>query len=259
MTRPLKVVVLVSPARHALSGQPVRSVSDAAAFELGCSLVTPDRLAVLCAGLTTSAQLNDYLGLGAVAIEVLTVADPHDVLPALLARLQGVDVVLCGMRSDGQFASGMLPYLLAEGLQVPLVGDVLEAELAGTTLTLRQFLPKGMRRRLEVATPVVLAVHARAPQTRQYAYARARAGHVFYTAPIGGATTAPLAWQFDAVTRRPRTLKAQVAQSGHSRMLGAIGGADSAASGGRVVKEGSAQQKAKVLLDYLREHRLIDF
>jgi electron transfer flavoprotein beta subunit len=259
MNRLLKVAVLVSPARHALSGRPVRSVSDAAAFELGCSLVAPDRLAVLCAGMASSAELNDYLGLGAAAIEVLTVAEPHDVLPALLGRLQGFDIVLCGTRSDGQFASGMLPYLLAEGLQVPLVSDVLEAEFNATTLTLRQFLPKGMRRRLEVSTPVVLAVHARAPQTRQFAYARARAGRVFYTAPLGGSATQPAAWQFEPVTRRPRTLKAQVVQSGHSRMLGAIGGADSAAPNGRIVKEGSAQQKARLLLDYLREHRLIDF
>jgi electron transfer flavoprotein beta subunit len=237
----------------------VRSVSDAAAFELGCSLAPADRLAVLCAGMVSREGLNDYLGLGAAAIEVLTVAEAHDVLPALLARLRGFDIVLCGARSDGQSASGMLPYLLAEGLQAPLVSDVLEAELAGTTLTLRQFLPKGMRRRIEVATPVVLAVHARAPQTRQYAYARARAGRVVYTAPVNGSAAQPAtAWQFEAAIRRPRPLKAQVAQSGHSRMLGAIGG-DSGAPGGRIVKDGSAEQKALVLLEYLREHRLIDF
>jgi electron transfer flavoprotein beta subunit len=259
MKRPLNVAVLVSPARHPLSGQPLRSVSDAAAFEIGCSLVAPERLTVLYAGMASSAVLNDYLGLGAAAIEVLAVAEPHDVLPALLGRLKDFDIVLCGTRSDGQFGSGMLPYLLAEALQVPLVSDVLEAELAAATLSLRQFLPKGRRRRLEVSTPVVLAVHARAPQTRQYAYARARAGRVFYTAPLGGSAPQPAAWQFEPVTRRPRTLKAQVVRSGHSRMLGAIGGAGSAAAGGRIVNEGSAQQKARLLLDYLREHRLIDF
>ena len=260
MKTTLKIAVLVSPARHPLSGQPLRSVSDAAAFELGCSLAPADRLTVLCAGMASREGLNDYLGLGAAAIEVLTVAEAQDVLPALLARLKGFDIVLCGVRSDGQSASGMLPYLLAEGLQVPLVSDVLEAELAGTTLTLRQFLPKGMRRRLEVATPVVLAVHARAPQMRQYAYARARAGRVTYAAPGNGPAVQPApAWQFEPATRRPRPLKAKVAQSGHSRMLGAIGGGDSGARGGRIVKQGSAEQKAQALLDYLREHRLIDF
>ncbi|PQO93235.1 drug:proton antiporter [Massilia phosphatilytica] len=258
MTTMLRIAVLVSTARHPVSGQPVRSSSDAAAFELGCGLAPPGRLTVLSAGMTGKEHLEDYLGLGVEAIEVLTVAATADVLPALLARVKGFDLVLCGMRSDGQSASGMLPYLLAEGLGVPLVGDVLEATANHRTLTVRQFLPKGMRRRLEVSLPAVLAVHPRAPQTRQYAYARARAGRVTYVAgAIGGGAAAP-AWQFEPATRRPRPLKAKVVQSGHSRMMGAIGG-DAGARGGQVVKQGSAEQKAQILLDYLREHRLVDF
>jgi electron transfer flavoprotein beta subunit len=259
MTTTLRIAVLVSTARHPVSGQPVRSSSDAAAFELGCGLAPAGRLTVLSAGMTGKEHLEEYLGLGVETIEVLTVAATADVLPALLARLKGFDVVLCGMRSDGQSASGMLPYLLAEGLGVPLVGDVLEAKANHRTLTVRQFLPKGMRRRLEVSLPAVLAVHPRAPQTRQYAYARARAGRVTYVAgAIGGGDRGAPAWQFEPATRRPRPLKAKVVQSGHSRMMGAIGG-DAGARGGKVVKQGSAEQKAQILLDYLREHRLIDF
>jgi electron transfer flavoprotein beta subunit len=259
MTTTLKIAVLVSTARHPVSGQPVRSASDAAAFEIGCSLAPAGRLTVLSAGMAGKESLEGYLGLGAEAIEVLTVSSPDDVLPALLARLKGFDLVLCGMRSDGQSASGMLPYMLAEGLKAPLVGDVLEATAGGRTLAVRQFLPKGMRRRLEVSLPAVLAVHPRAPQTRQYAYARARAGRVTYVAgAIGNGGRGAPAWQFEPATRRPRPLKAKVAQSGHSRMMGAIGG-DGGARGGQVVKQGTPEQKAQVLLDYLREHRLIDF
>lgn len=259
MTDALKIAVLVSTARHPVSGQPVRSGSDAAAFELACRLAPAARLTVLSAGMAGRESLDDYLGLGVETLEVLTVAEAADVLPALLARLKGFDVVLCGMRSDGQSASGMLPYLLAEGLKAPLVGDVLEATASGRTLTVRQFLPKGMRRRLEVSLPALLAVHQRAPQTRQYAYARARAGRVNYVAGAVGVAPWPApAWQYEAATRRPRPLKAKVVQSGHSRMMGAIGG-DGGARGGQIVKQGSAEQKAQVLLDYLREHRLIDF
>jgi electron transfer flavoprotein beta subunit len=259
MTTTLRIAVLVSPARHPVSGQPVRSACDAAALELGCRLAPSERLTVLSAGMASKESLDDYLGLGAGTIEVLTVADTTDVLPALLARLKNFDLVLCGMRSDGQSASGMLPYLLAEGLQVPLVGDVLEAAARGRSLTVRQFLPKGMRRRLEVSLPAVLAMHARAPQTRQYAYARAVAGRVSYVAgALGVSPAAAPAWKLEPATRRPRPLKAKVAQTGHSRMMGAIGG-DGGARGGQVVKQGSAEQKAQILLDYLREHRLIDF
>lgn len=258
----LKIAVLVSPARHPLSGRPLRSVSDAAAFELACKLAPANRLTVLCAGMASKDSLQEYLGLGAQEIEVLTVADAADALPALLARLQGYDVVLCGARSDGQFASGMLPYLLADRLRMPLVQDVLDAELDQDWLALRQFLPKGQRRRLEVPVPAVLAVHARAPQTRQYAYARACAGRINYVAgsiQAGQAGAQPsLLWRYEAAGRRPRPLKAQVAQSGHSRMLGAIGG-DSGARGGQIVTQGSVEQKSQMLLDYLREHRLVDF
>src|SRR5690348_8859515 len=99
MTTTLRIAVLVSTARHPVSGQPVRSSSDAAAFELGCSLAPPGRLTVLSAGMAGKDSLEDYLGLGVEAIEVLTVAENGDVLPALLARLRGFDLVLCGMRS----------------------------------------------------------------------------------------------------------------------------------------------------------------
>lgn len=258
MNTRLKVAVLVSPARHPVSGAPLRSASDAAAFELACSLAPPDRLTVLCAGMVGNDSLRDYLGLGAAVIEVLTVEHSEDVAAALVARLRGYDLVLCGARSDGQSASGLLPYLLAEGLGLPLVGDVLEATLAQRTLRVRQFLPNGVRRLLELDTPALLAVHRNAPLTRQFAYARACAGRIVHVAGAAhGAAPAP-AWQAEPASRRPRPLKARTAQSGHSRMQEAIGGAG-AARGGQVLKDGSAQQKAEAVLAYLREHRLIDF
>lgn len=256
---PLKIAVLVSPARHPVSGQAMQSASDAAAFELACSLAPAQRLTVLCAGMVSKDSLNDYLGLGASTIEVLTVEQGGDVVAALRARLQGFDIVLCGVRSDGQSSSGLLPYLLAEELGMPLIGDVMDAQLQDRILRLRQFLPKGMRRRLEVPAPALLAVHPRAPRTRQFAYARACIGRVTYSAgTIQGAAPVSPAWQIETASRRPRPLKARIAQSGHSRMLGAIGG-DAEARGGQAMKDGSAEQKAQALIAYLREHHLVDF
>lgn len=259
MNTSLKIAVLVSPALHPVSGRPLRSTADSAALELGFCLAPAERLTVLCAGMVSKDSLRDYLGLGAASIEVLTAADASDVVPALAERLRGYDIVLCGARAEGQSASGLLPYLLAERLQMPLIGDVLEAGLQGRTLTVRQFLPKGLRRRLQADAPVVLAVHQRAPQTRQFAYARACAGRIQYVANGNQPTVVKAPdWRIEPMTRRPQPLKAKVAQSGHSRMLGAIGG-DTGARGGQVVKQGSAEQKAQALLAYLREHRLVDF
>ena len=254
-----QIAVLVSPAKHPISGRPLRSTSDAAALELASKLAPLEQCTVLCAGPASEEDLQDYLGLGAREIELLSVPHETDIVPTLLARLHGYDIVICGARSEGQSASGLLPYLLAEGLDMPLIGDVLEADLQGSILQVRQFLPKGIRRRLEVSGPVLLAVHPRAPQTRQFAYARAASGHIKHVATSDhSVNTAPPLWQLEPATRRPRPFKAKVAQSGHSRMLGAIGG-DSGARGGEVVKQGNAVEKAQVLLAYLREHRLIDF
>ncbi|MGH8858044.1 MAG: electron transfer flavoprotein subunit beta/FixA family protein [Polaromonas sp.] len=259
MNTSLKIAVLVSPAKHPVSGRALRSTSDAAALELAGKLAPPEQRTVFCAGSANEEDLQDYLGLGAREIQLLSVPNETDIVPALLAHLHGYDIVICGARSEGQSASGLLPYLLAEGLHMPLIGDVLEAELQGSILQVRQFLPKGIRRRLEVSGPVLLAVHPRAPQTRQFAYARAASGRIKRIATSDhSANTAPPLWQFEPSARRPRPLKAKVAQSGHSRMLGAIGG-DSGARGGEVVKQGNAVEKAQVLLAYLREHRLIDF
>ena len=255
-----RIAVLVSPALHPVSGKPLRSSSDAAALELGLSLAAPERLAVLCAGMVSRDSLRDYFGLGAAEIEVLTVAQDADVAPALVARLEGYGLVLCGARSEGQAASGMLPYLLAEGLGMPMVGDVLEAQWKEGALSLRQFLPKGMRRRLELSGPAVLAVHPRAPQARQFAYARSQAGRIRYAGSSAHGSSQPAPeWRFETASRRPQPLKAKVAQSGHSRMISAIGGGDAGARGGQVLSQGSADQKAAAVLAYLREHRLIDF
>jgi electron transfer flavoprotein beta subunit len=258
------IAVLISPALHPVSGKALRSASDAAAFELACRLTSEQRITVICAGMVSKDSLNDYLGIGVGAIDVITVDQGVDVVNALLARLQGMDLVLCGTRSQGQSATGLLPFLLAEGLQIPMVGDVLEASYQSGVVNVRQFLPKGMRRRLEVSLPALLSVHSLAPQQRQYAYARARAGRVNYlaasTAAIKNKMSTPVAqtWEIEPSLRRPRPLKAKIVQSGHSRMLGAIG-SDADAKGGVILKEGSADQKAQAVLLYLREHSLIDF
>jgi len=59
MKTPLKIAVLVSPAQHPVSGQPLRSASDAAAFELGCKLAPAQLLTVLCAGMVGKARLHE--------------------------------------------------------------------------------------------------------------------------------------------------------------------------------------------------------
>lgn len=263
MLKKLNIAVLISTAKHPISGAPIASTSDKAAFELACKLVPESALTILCAESASEIELNDYFGLGARTIEVVRVDEGADIVPALQNRLQGFDLILCGVRSDGQFSSGLLPYLLAQALQLPLLNDVLEAKLEDAVLQARQFLPKGLRRRLEVMLPAIVSVHPAAPQIRQFAYARARAGRVIYSTTEKTENTqdsensATTSWRIELATRRPQPLKAKINQCGHSRMLGAIGGeADS--KNRLVLKEGSAAQKAVKLLSWLRERRLVD-
>jgi electron transfer flavoprotein beta subunit len=261
----LKIAVLLAPGRHPVSGRVQAGASDAAAFELACSLLPPALLTCLCVhvdGTPGSAGLRPYAALGAIDIGLLAVPSEAELVPALLARLGGFDLVICGVRAEAQQASGLLPYYLAEGLGLPLVTDVLEARREAGAVRVRQFLPKGLRRLLELSGPAVLAVHPRAPRTRQHAYARAAAGRVTHLdCAVAAATrhTVGALWNYEALTRRPRPLKAALKQSGHSRMVGAIGGGDASAKGGEVVKQGNAVEKAQVLLRYLRDHGLVNF
>ena len=72
------IAVLISPALHPVSGKAVRNTSDAAAFELACSLTSEQRISVICAGMVSKESLGDYLGIGVGAIEVLTVEQGVD-------------------------------------------------------------------------------------------------------------------------------------------------------------------------------------
>jgi electron transfer flavoprotein beta subunit len=70
-----------------------------------------------------------------------------------------------------------------------------------------------------------------------------------------GATLQP-SWAVETGARRAQRLKAQDKQAGHARLLSAI---VSEVKGGVVAFEGTSVDKAQVVLNYLREHRLVDF
>ncbi|WP_018150081.1 hypothetical protein [Leeia oryzae] len=254
MSTNVKVAVLVTPGFHPVSGRPRPAQADIAALALGQD--TGGKLRVLTAGTPSDASLDGYLGLGAGEIEVLggNVADTASVLASALASQ---DLILLGGRADGGEASGLLPYQLAALLDLPLVPDALEIQLSGKTARVTQFMPKGLRRQVEVTLPAIIAVHPRAPVSVQYAFARAKQGKLLHSR-TGSTGKVASFWQYEAATRRPLPLKAKLKQSGHARMLGAIA-SDDGKTGGQVVKTGDAVAKAQVVLDYLREHRLIDF
>ena len=253
-----KIAVLVSVGRHPVSDTARYSRNDAAALTLALGLATRHQatLDVLHAGDPANPALRDYLALGAAKVEVLTVEAGVDVAPLLSARLRGYDLVLTGTRAEGTDDSGMLPYQLADAMELPLLGSAVDIDVEGGNVVVRQFLPKGLRRRVRASLPAVIAVHPMANATPRYAYAKLRAGAVEPVASRSPTSSDRAAWSVKPATAKPVRLAAAEKRSGHARMLSAT---TTESRGGSVVIEGTSVEKAQVILAYLREHQLVDY
>jgi len=256
-----RVAALVSAGRHPESGAPRACSTDAVAMALG-RRIAGDALRVVHAGTAEEQSLQDYLALGAGTIEVLPVDPSTDAAPALAEYLRNVDIILTGGDAEFGRGSGLLPYALAEALKRPVIANALDVNVernadAGWNAEIRQFLPKGQRRRIACPLPLVVSVHPRAPVELKYAYARRMSGRID-VAPDQGIPALPQQpdWSVETASRRPVRLKAQDGKSAHARMQFAI---VSEAKGGVVAFEGTTVDKAQVMLNYLREHRLVDF
>jgi electron transfer flavoprotein beta subunit len=253
-----RIAVLVSVGHHRVSGASCYSRNDTAALEMARTLAKEHgaQLQVLHAGDASNPALTDYLALGAPRIEVLTCRDTDDAAAMLAARLRGVPLVLTGTRAEGAYDTGMLPYRVAEALDYALVDSALDLALQNGRLSVTQFLPKGFRRSVEAALPSVVAVHPQAAVMPRYAYARSVAGAI--ESQRAAAVPDPNAegWQSSPAQRKPVKLVAAEKRSGHARMLTAT---TTESRGGSVVNEGTSVEKAQAILEYLREHRLVDY
>ncbi|WOD15962.1 electron transfer flavoprotein subunit beta/FixA family protein [Paraburkholderia kirstenboschensis] len=258
----MKIAVLVSVGRHPVSGVARYSRNDAAALTLALTLAKQHAatLDVLHAGDPANPALQEYLALGARSVEVLAVPDADgsqaDGAALLAARLSGYDLVLTGTRAEGAFDSGMLPYRVANALDIPLVGAAVDIVLKDGCAQVRQFMPKGLRRRVEVQLPALIAVHPMANATPTYAYARLREGTIHALACGAAGHATDMAWTIRPASAKPVRLAAAEKRSGHARMLSAT---TTESRGGSVVIEGSSVEKAQVILAYLREHQLVDY
>lgn len=252
-------VVLISAGRHPFTGAPRAARGDAVAMALG-QRIFGDALRVIHAGATDEPALKDYLALGAGTIEVVAAPNGDDSVGALSGLLKDIDLVLTGSRAESGAGSGLFPYALAKALGRPVVANVLDAEIDGAEARVRQFLPKGRRRGVAVPLPAILAVHPLTQVRLSFAYARRLSGRIVAVSPAGdgdrGAGARQSPWTVEPASRRPVRLKAEEKRPAHERMRAAVA---SEAKGGVVAFEGTPVDKAQVVLNYLRNHRLIDF
>ncbi|MEX3960083.1 electron transfer flavoprotein subunit beta/FixA family protein [Trinickia sp. EG282A] len=253
-----RIAVLVSVGKHRVSAASCYSRNDALALEIGRRLARAHDAAldVLHAGDAADPALQDYLALGAERIEVLECREGDDASEALARRLRGTSLVLTGTRAEGAYDSGMLPYRLAAELGYALIDSALEIAIEGERATVTQFMPKGVRRRVQAALPAVVAVHPQASAQPRYAYARIPDGAIVPEAKPVRRDIEAAEWRVAPAQRKPMKLVAAEKRSGHARMLMAT---TTESRGGNVVIEGTSVEKAQVILDYLREHRLVDY
>jgi electron transfer flavoprotein beta subunit len=257
-----RIAVLVSIGRHPVSGVPRYSRNDAAALSMASQLAQRAAgisIDVIHAADSDNPALSEYLALGAASVTLIETAVSHDVLPALQAQLQAYDLVLCGSRAESGAGSGMLPYLLAARLNLPLLAGVIAVTAGKETVVAQQYLPKGRRREVALQLPALLAVHPLASNSLRYAYARLCRGQIrkqIFATHEAAVCDSAQTWTVDPVKAAPRKLAAPEKRSGHARMQAAT---VTESRGGKVVQDGSAADKAKVVLSYLREHHLVEY
>lgn len=255
-----RIAALVSTAKHPGSGVARHCRNDSLAMTIGLNLAkqASAQMQIMHAGKPDNPALADYLALGAKKIDVIETE--KNIVESLATRLQNTDLILTGSRAESVDASGLLPYLLAEKLNLPLVAHALEVKLVADKAEILQFLPKGRRRLVSIQLPALVMVHPLAAVDLHYAFAKQTTGEIVTLRAIQPefppANASIVETQSKVENRKSIKLKASENKTGYERLLAAI---SSENKGGTVVNEGNSVEKAQVIMDYLREHLLIDF
>ncbi|OEY65446.1 electron transfer flavoprotein subunit beta [Marinobacter sp. X15-166B] len=255
----LNIAVLVSQGRHPVSGRARRAHQDACALEL--ALCLPQALATnvraIHAGDPGQEALRDYLGMGIDGLTVLSQTAEDDALAVLHPYLaeQRPDVLLTGVRAECGEGSGLLPYLLADRLDWPLVTGIAAIErIENGAASLLQALPRGQRRRVRVSLPFVASVESAAAEPRQVAFARARRGRITGLTPATEIDQARTEWTLSAARPRPKRLKVTTARTAADRLRQAT--AKAQGSTGQIIRD-DPQAAAKAIYELLVEEGVL--
>ena len=249
--RDVRIAALLSIGLHPASGRARSAAQDARAVELGLRLAG-QAVRLLHVGGQDEETLRRYLGMGAPRIDVLPATGEDDAVSPLVNHFQSqpADVILAGVRSERGEASGMLPYVLAERLGLPLVPRIADIRrLDETSAEVLQALPRGQRRALRVPLPFVATVDDAATPPRQYAYGRAMRGQLQTTDTVASIDEARASWQESPAKPRPKRLNVVKAKSAADRFKAATAKAKS--QGGTVIRDGSDREKAEALMELL--------
>ena len=243
----MKTVVLLSNARHPVSGRAQLARLEAQAIGLAAGVDADAR------GLHAGASIDGVqagLGHGLAVLDIVDLRDGSDPLPALATFLQeqlfgtnAPELILCGRRSEGGEETGMVPYHLAAILGLPILADAvaLRPGEAPETLVVDQAMAKGARRRVTIRLPAIVTVHPLSPPPLPFAFGKMRRGEIRHHEPLEKPALPDTAMPMDAsADERPhRSRPKLMRQSGTS-------------SGGPNLHVGpEPEEAARLILDYL--------
>lgn len=265
-----ELLVLVSVRIEPASERATRSRADAAAVALAQKALGAGSEPRLCtAGDMPDRVARDYLAQGVSTLTRLRLrgdAQAADTVSLLESDCRDCPLVLAGSRAESGLASGLLPYALARRLQRPLINEVVDLvrEPDGGWRVV-QALPRGARRswRLDPGVAAVLVTSTRLQQREdlplRHSWAAAEAGRIVDSRldPPASQPDEHVDWTFEAARKLRRPLAPVSAESGAARMARATGTAESTRSAAAVIREGSATEKARLLLDHLRKLSLV--
>lgn len=238
----MKVVVLLSAGLHPVSGRPVLPRIEAQAIALAQGL---ERVGAEVCGLHAGPEAGlprEALGHGLSRLvhrESPAGADPVPALAAALAEAVP-DLVLAGRRGEGGEDTGLVPYLLAETLGLPLVADLVAIEgldAAPPAARFEQIVSGTTRRRFTRRLPVLATVHPRAPDPLPFAFARMRRGTV---ERLDGAVAET---HRDGFEERPYRLR--------PKLMRRAGPGASAPASETVIVDPTPEEAARLILDHL--------
>lgn len=255
MPHNLTAVALLSEGMHPLSLRARRAEQDAQALELASKI---GQASGLHAG-TQAAQekLRPYLGMSlAESISLLEISEDADPVLALAAHFKQTqfDVILTGTRAELGESSGMLPYLLADTLGIPVINQVCEVSVNGHELSVTQALPRGARRAITVSLPCILIVDSAAPAARQTAFGPAKRGTIDIINGYSECDTLGQSLQFELAKKKPKRMKKVKAKTAADRFKAATA---SQAKGGQVLHPDTPEAGAAAIFEILKSEGLV--
>ena len=241
----LSIVVLASVGCHPSSKRLRLALEDARALTLANGIGDAS-IEVLHAGPREAAEtaLRDALGMGAARLTVLEMDEGADPMPALIAALRqrAPDMIVAGRRTERGEGSGMVPFLIAEALGMPLVTAVTNLALNEGRALLDQAAAGGRRRRIGASMPLVVTVDEKAPAPRLAAFGPARRGKLALE-PVISMPDERRQWNARPARPRPKRLSAPNAAA--------------PAAGKQVLHGLDAEAAARAILTYLQQEDIV--